>query len=526
MKKIFIYTLVLLVSLTSCNKFLDTTPDNRTEIDSPTKVAQLIASAYPQSNYSGLVFSRIDFISDKGPGFTEQDRNTDSFFWRDVTSTSQDSPEYYWQKCYYGIAEVNHAIEAAASMNQDAVRGSVGEGKIVRAWSHFMLAMVFCKMYDKDGANDSPGVPYVKEVEDVVVKQYERGTVQDLYDQIEEDFLDGFANLGKDASYAVPKYHFTRAAASAFATRFYLFKGDWDNVIKYANYVIPLPAAGSNGNVPSTDPANVYCMNNFQPWLTSFANAASSTDIKIGYSAPDNASNLLVTENVTYLPRYTNTWRYSTKKVDTDATVAATNVTNGTWAYRVYSSGDSYYYPKFYEFFYRTSLNASTGTIMTMYPFLRNEEVLLNRAEAFAMKDNLEAAIADLNVFCRQRIKTYNETSNVITAAKLLTFYQGAISNSDHFLAKYNAYNCSGWSAEKKAVILCILDFRRNEFMYEGLRYWDLIRYKIPVLHTTFDGRSNTLYPGDDRWVFQIPESAKLSGVTNNPRENYLSPLW
>ncbi len=80
MRKIFIYTLIILFSLTSCNKFLDTTPDNRTEIDSPTKVAQLIAASYPQSNYSGLVFSRVDFISDKGPGFTEQDRNADSFF--------------------------------------------------------------------------------------------------------------------------------------------------------------------------------------------------------------------------------------------------------------------------------------------------------------------------------------------------------------------------------------------------------------------------------------------------------------
>jgi hypothetical protein len=526
MRKIFIYTLIILFSLTSCNKFLDTTPDNRTEIDSPTKVAQLIAASYPQSNYSGLVFSRVDFISDKGPGFTEQDRNTDSFFWRDMTSTSQDSPEYYWQRCYYGIAEVNHATEAASVMDQDVVKASLAEGKIVRAWSHFMLAMVFCKMYDKDGTNDSQGIPYVKDVEKVVVKQYDRGTVKDVYENIEKDLLEGYENLGKDANYSVPKYHFTRAAASAFATRFYLFKSDWDNVIKFANNVIPTPQIVQDGNVPATDPANVYCMNNFQPWLTTFANAASSTDIKIGYSAPDNGSNLLVTENVTYLPRYTNSWRYSTKKVDTDATVAATNVTTGTWAYRVYSSGDSYYYPKFYEFFYRTSLNASTGTIMTMFPFLRNEEVLLNRAEAYAMKDNIPAAIADLNVFCRQRIRAYDESAHVITIARLLNFYSAAIDNPDHFLAKYNAYNSSGWSAEKKAVILCILDFRRNEFMYEGLRYWDMIRYRIPSVHTTFDGRTNTLYPGDDRWVFQIPESAKLSGVTGNPRENYLSPLW
>ena len=68
--------------------------------------------------------------------------------------------------------------------------------------------------------------------------------------------------------------------------------------------------------------------------------------------------------------------------------------------------------------------------------------------------------------------------------------------------------------------------FRSNEFMWEGLRYWDLVRYKIPVTHVTIDGRSNTLYPGDDRWVLQIPETAVLSGIELNPRENLLSDKW
>ncbi len=68
-----------------------------------------------------------------------------------MTSTSQDSPEYYWQRCYYGIAEVNHAIEAASVMDQDLVKASLAEGKIVRAWSHFMLAMVFAKCMIRTG---------------------------------------------------------------------------------------------------------------------------------------------------------------------------------------------------------------------------------------------------------------------------------------------------------------------------------------------------------------------------------------
>lgn len=142
------------------------------------------------------------------------------------------------------------------------------------------------------------------------------------------------------------------------------------------------------------------------------------------------------------------------------------------------------------------------------------------------MTDNFDAALADLNIFCRQRVKSYNEVSHVLTQAKLVNFYKQELSDPDHYLAKYNAFGATSWSEEKRALILFVLECRRNEFMWEGLRYWDMIRYKIPVTHTTYTGESNTLYPGDDRWVLQIPETAKLSGLELNPRKKLLSNTW
>ena len=41
-----------------------------------------------------------------------------------------------------------------------------------------------------------------------------------------------------DHYYAHPKFHFNKRAAYAFATRFYLHKGDWDQVVAYADYVL------------------------------------------------------------------------------------------------------------------------------------------------------------------------------------------------------------------------------------------------------------------------------------------------
>lgn len=53
---------------------------------------------------------------------------------------------------------------------------------------------------------------------------------QSTYAQIEKDLEQGLSLL-KGAKYEVPHYHFTQQAAFAFATRFYLFKGNWDKAI-------------------------------------------------------------------------------------------------------------------------------------------------------------------------------------------------------------------------------------------------------------------------------------------------------
>lgn len=527
-QKRYIYIFILLIISTSCEKFLDQTPDNRTEINSVEKVGQLLASAYPAASYAAMLNSRVDYVSDKGPGFTENVTNSDAFFWRDISDVSQDTPDYFWGKCYFSIAEANHALEAAQSLPSGAAKDAyVAEAHVIRAFSHFLLVSLYSKFYEINGANSTPGVPYVTETEKSVIKEYSRGTVKEVWTKIEEDLLKGLPMLGSDATHKVPKYHFTRKAAAAFAARFYLYKGEWNKVIEHANTVIPVTAVKTaNNNVAAIDAANIYAANNFQPWVRDFSVVPSSNDIKKGYTVATNPSNLLLTEMSSRMARYANTWRFATKKTDTDATVSSPNVTGGSWAFRVFKSGDNYYVPKYEELFVRNSINATTGVIYTIFPYFRNEEVLLNRAEAYAMTDNLDNAIADLNVYARDRIKDYSETSHVINLAKLKAFYNAAIKSNDHFMKKYDAFGSASWSDDKKVVILSILDFKRNEFMWEGLRYWDMIRYKIPVTHRSFFGQENTLYPGDDRWVLQIPESAKLSGVELNPRTNLLSETW
>ena len=85
-------------------------------------------------------------------------------------------------------------------------------------------------------------VPYVTEPETVALAKYDRETVAKTYEKIEKDLIESIDKLGSDAIYTVPRYHFTRAAANAYASRFYLYKGDWGKVITYASKVFPMPS--------------------------------------------------------------------------------------------------------------------------------------------------------------------------------------------------------------------------------------------------------------------------------------------
>lgn len=525
---------LIVISNFGCDDFLDVVPDNRTEIDTVDKMGKLIADAYPLSCYAGFLNSRVDYVSDKGNGYTENSSNTEQFFWRDITETSQDTPTHYWRACYYSIAEVNHALEAAEKMGYSSTQDVyIGEAKMIRAYAHFMLVSLFSKFYEIDGDNSSMGIPYVTEPEKVALQSYDRRTVRETYESIEKDLTEGLELLGPDNTYQTPKFHFNKVAGQAFATRFYLFKGDWNKVIAHANVIIPEAIDFVKNtqqkiiNVSANDAATIYAKNNFQPWLTTFASAAGSTQIKQDFSSSSNPANLLLVDAPSRVANRINSWRYATLYEDVYPTLQGANITGGTWAYRVYSSSSYHYYvPKFEAKFVTTEINASSGVYYTQFPLFRTEEILLNRAEAYVMTEQYDKAIADLNIFCRQRIKSYNEVNHGITEDKLLEFYKTAYSNEDHFLNKYNAYGSASWSDLKKSLIMCILEFRRNEFMWEGLRYFDLIRYKIPVTHKDYNGNSNTLYPGDDRWVFQIPETSVLAGMELNPRTNLLSKEW
>lgn len=469
--------------LPSCKKYLNEAPDNRTEINSVDKVAQLVSTAYPTYDYLTFTESSSDNAEDKGVGIGSTNEMFDlPYAWIDVIGAQTNSTSNYWNGCYEAIAAANQALEAIEKQDLGtAVLPYKGEALVARAYAHFMLVMLYSNPYEIGGANGSPGIPYITAPETKVIVPYSRGTVKSTYEKIEQDLTDGIKLLSASA-YKVPKFHFTPAAAHAFAARFYLFKGEWQKAVDHATLTVP-------GN----DFAG-----NMRP-ITTTLKDMTGEEFNAAFNSSAQKYNLLLSNNYsTY--HYQNAPRHGfgdhLVKMFTRA-----NVTGKILANRVPSYGvPNYTTYKYKGYFFNTGPGIG-------FPYLTSasftvDEALMNRAEAYAELGQFDLALKDINDFYSVRIDGYNPATDAVTLAKISASY----SISD----------------PKEGLIKTILEAKKAEFLQEGIRWFDIIRRRLTVVHNNFDATGletfTELKPDDKRRVFQLPKEVKLSGIELNPR--------
>jgi hypothetical protein len=130
--------------------------------------------------------------------------------------------------------------------------------------------------------------------------------------------------------------------------------------------------------------------------------------------------------------------------------------------------------------------------------------VLFNKAEANTYLGNYDAAIADLNTYMSTRIT--GATPGALAPARQIT--QAKV------IAHY-----SGRYAIKDALIRYILELKRAEFIHEGMRWFDILRYNLPVTHRIQNGTPTgtfiTIDANDKRRQLKLPDGVKLSGITD-----------
>ncbi len=492
MKRILYTAIFATVALTGCKKYLDQSPDQRSELTSPEYVSQLLVSAYPQAAHMVFTESISDNSDDKGAGEIGVE-NHDPYFFQDIQTQSDDTPDNYWRACYKAIAATNIALEAInKAPDQEKYTAQKGEALVARAYSHFMLVSIFSKTYDPATASSDPGVPYVTEPEKEVIKQYDRSTVANVYKMIEEDLTTGLPLLQNQ--YKSPKYHFTTAAAHAFAARFYLFKKEYQKVIDHANEVFP-------GTTIQT---------NLRPVNSTYRSIVDAETRGQLNNQASLSANLLLAEQYSLYGYYNiyARYRYGPSNNIMNQTVRAANVSGGRWSWlnmAVQYSADDPFLLKYATRMKYAGLNANYGDPYCITPLLTTDELLFNRAEANVMLGRYSEAITDLNIFLSQNIESYTSARN-ITEAKVKTFYTTTVDGSPVV------------PTTEEALIKTILDFKRTAFLHEGLRWFDILRHKLTVVHNTRDGQVMELKPDDLRRVFQLPKEVLGAGLELNPR--------
>ncbi|MCD0487698.1 RagB/SusD family nutrient uptake outer membrane protein [Pedobacter sp. MC2016-14] len=484
--KIFIYLAVFcLLQSTGCKKFLEHQPDDRTELKNPVNVAELLANAYPHGSYLTMAESMSDNAGDKGTASRDLP-NAKAWNYEDqIDANSEDTPPYYWNSCYKAIAASNYALEAIDKAGNTAeYSASRGEALVARAYAHFMLVTFFAKAYDPATAATDPGIPYVTLPQKVVEGDYQRGTVASVYANIEKDLVEGLP-LIKNNSYKVPKYHFTTQAAHAFATRFYLFKKEFQKVVDHADIIFP----------------GTTISENLRAWNTTY-NVLGYYELQALYTNSTEPANLLLQEANSIWGSSFAGYNYGLSSSVLPIFYAANNPSKKSFAIinKIFGGTDAVYnIPKFREHFVKETVSANFGTSYNMIPLLTSEEVLFNRAEANAMLGNNAQTIADLDIYLSRRIVSYSATADKFTEVKATTFFPTL--------------------SVKDALVGTILNFKRMEFMHEGLRWFDVIRLKIPIEHNSLDGKTKiSLGVDDPRRLVQIPQDAVAAGLAPNPR--------
>lgn len=515
--------------LASCSDQLDTLPDNRTTLDTPKKIAGLLVTAYPDRTptlFNEWMSDNTDYM---GAQNSQGNRGGDQyFFWQEQTEGGNDSPEQVWMLYYEGVYKANEAlaaIEDQGGPKNDILRNSKGEALLIRAYDHFILANEFCRPYNGKTSTKDAGLYYATGIADfsAAAEQSNRGTVADVYAKIAADIEAGIPLLND--TYEVPKYHFNKQAAYAFATRFYLYYEKWEKAKEYADKLL-----GSNPAASLRDYRALQAM--------PLSKSEQAVKIAEAYCSASADCNLLVQTSVSNAGMALAPWliskRYTLTNYLAETELFLSNNIWGTssnliWKPFTVNSGESNFallmkLPR--EFEIRNTTTGS-GYLRTLNVDFTMDEALLNRAEAEIMLGQNDAACADMTIW----MKNFFNTNVTLTPTSVQTYFKTvpyAYADAAKMVPSFKKHISPRFTIDaegsvQESLLQCLLNFRRIETVHQGMRWMDIRRYNIEIPRRLIGANGKPsknldwLEKDDPRQVVQIPQSIREAGVAGNP---------
>jgi tetratricopeptide (TPR) repeat protein len=419
MKRINIFILMLtLVWLASCKKYLEKEPKVQTDIQTADQLEALINNAAGTTTISSANLpydgnnATMAYSTDDTEIKTDLFKNNPTafdigllyYYVFDVTQVAGAASDAFWNGEYRKIFTMNVILS-----NIDRVTGEVAQKNrikadayFIRAYSYWNLVNYYCQPYAA-GNMQSKGLP-LKTVTDYT-EPLKRASLQETYDFILSDIAQAQSLVSAGDVQTTLRWRVSKPAIDAFLSRFYLFTGDYDKSLQYANAAL------------TSSTAKLVDYNTLGAGVPeSYTNPAVT--LKYSVLNDRNIVRLLNWDEFFYA-RFTYTSRQwfvpstnllSLYDTSNDLRYQLFMIPNGGRRFSVVTPSTFRY-----TFFYDGSFLPTGPTVA---------EVLLNKAEASARKGDVSSALTTVNLLRAKRLKTYVALTAVDKADALTKILQ------------------------------------------------------------------------------------------------------
>lgn len=368
MKK-FILTITALLSIVSCDRYLDVQPTGQV-IPTTIEDYDLLLngsshSIHTLANEDALFYTAddIQYNDDGGDPNNVDNQPFQLYSFSNLRFANPNTAELSWNSAYANIYVYNKVISEimaatpAVGYNKTDKQSIKAQAHFGRALDYFYLINTFAKHYSPANAS-SDGVPLILDA-NITQSVGDRNSVGEVYAQIISDLEEAIPNLPAKGS---NKTRANKASGYALLSRIYLYMSDYDKALDNANKALAI-----NGTLADYTTATTNAL------MTAAYNAEQYSWRLFGYTK-GHARTLTDNFKATF---------------DTD---------NDTR------------YTRFYAF------HPSVGEYKKFYPDLNQlpsvGEMYITRAEIYARQGNAEAAINELNELRSKRISNYTDLTS------------------------------------------------------------------------------------------------------------------
>lgn len=467
----YIYIIFLMAVLPSCKKsFLDvadnSNPNRQSYVKDLNSMQEFLNGIYVTLSFSyeeGMNAAYPELIADDLKVSSSSIPLAQHNNWSQIPDAS-DPPDNSksmnatWQDYYKIIRSCNFIIEDVdkyASENLEKSKNIKGQAYAIRALVHFKLVNIFSQGYPFTINASHSGIPYITTSD--VTKAFTRQTVSEVYNNLILDLKTAISLL--PASISDCRY-INGPAAKALLARVYLFKNDYINAKNQSQELInDYPLLSINKGYP----------------VDLFKNK-SSTQTEVFFQITPIDNNIISTNFLgIYLEfdYYLATLDFVTLITENANDIRSSWVQNSPngWKVKKFPAGAG------------GGLNPTPSNDYYV-PVIRSSEMFLTAAESSAKTNDETNARLYLNAIRKRADPTIGDVT-----------------------------------ATGQALIDSIHKERRKELSFEGLRMFDLQRWKMAVQRTdVFPGYQTTLPYPSDKAIAPIPgQDVTLMGLRQNP---------